>query len=396
MPRHYSAQLLLLVLLVGCKAPGLRAEAEAEAGNLPEAAKLFWLAAVDASCPDRGRFLLRRAEIQEQADYKDLSIETVDQAIDACPELLDGYWLRAQRYHAEGKNDLALEDARRVRDDSPEAKAFHSDLAMEIETERSIREHAQSLILELKEALDIEKGSRPAPDRNRDSALLARQVPIPLTLRYEVTHRVTSPQDFELRWQEFVSYRGSPTDDEYTLIRSLTLPPMEPTLPLYYRLKMANQRLSMRFRINSDGKVSEASWAENGPMRGMRPEMLRPEVDAALKRRRVFDPGEAGSRTPGESWSGHDVRIVDGAPLELTYQSRATRWVEVSGVRSLEIVSEISGEGYSAQETVWLHPQTAVTVKLRRSASYLVKTRSRLVRWQDQVVSHLLAVSGRK
>ena len=142
--------------------------------------------------------------------------------------------------------------------------------------------------------------------------------------------------------------------------------------------------------------MSEANWAESGPMRGMRPEMLRPEVDAALKRRRVFDPGETGSRTPGESWSGHDVRIVDGTPLELTYQSRATRWVEVSGVRSLEIVSKISGEGYSARETLWLHPQTAVTVKLNRSARYLIKTRSGLVPWHDQVISHLLAVSGRR
>ena len=388
----YSYLLPFLLLVVGCQPPGQRAEQEAAAGNLPEAAKLFWKAAAGAACPDRGLYLLRRAEIQEQAGYTELSNTTIDRSIESCPDLADGYWLRAQKNQAMGNRELALADARIARDQFPEARAMYSELAMELETERAIREHAQRLIRDLQQALDPEKEIRNLPDR--DSVMLTRQVPIPLTLRYQIAQRVLSPKSFDLKWEEFISYRGDPSQEDYTMVRHLDLPPMDPQLPLYYRLMLANQRLPMMFRINGAGEVSEARWVNKGPDRGMQPAMLRPEIDAAMKRRRFFEPGENGIRAPGNRWSGSDVRIIDGHPLELTYQCEAVRWAEVSGVRTLQISSEVTGEGYSAQEQFWLHPKTAVVVRRSRTASYSIETRAETVTWQEQYEVRLVSVTG--
>jgi tetratricopeptide (TPR) repeat protein len=382
----------LLLVTIGCQPPGKRAEKEAADGNFPEAAKLFWQAALDAPCPERGRFLLRRAQIQGQAGYDDLNGATIDQAIRSCPELPDGYWLRAQRNRDRGDREQAMNDARFARSYFPEARTMYSELAMELETERSIREHAQKLITELQAALDPTKPRRKLP--GREAVTLTRQVPLPLTLRYQVSQRATEPARFELEWQEVISYRGDSAASTYALVRHLNLPPMEKELPLYHRLQLANQRLPMVFEINADGEVSEARWLTKGPDRGMRPEMLRPEIDAMLKRRRLFDSGEDGRRAPGDRWAGADVKVVDGKPIQLRYQSRAEAWVEMSGVRTLQIHTVLSGDGYSAQEKHWLHPKTAVTVRWSRTANYTVTTRAGPQRWQEQIEANLVSVAG--
>jgi len=387
---RYAA--LLLLLTISCQPTAKRAEKEAADGNFPEAAKLFWQAALDAPCPERGRYLLRRAQIQGQAGYDDLSGATIDQAIRSCPELPDGYWLRAQRSRDRGDREQAMNDARFARSQFPEARTMYSELAMELETERSIREHAQKLITELQAVLDPTKARRKLA--GRESATLTRQVPLPLTLRYQVSQRAIEPTRFDLEWQELISYRGDAAGSTYSLVRHLDLPPMDKELPLYHRLQLANQRLPMVFEVDADGEVSKARCLTKGPQRGMRPEMMRPEIDAMLKRRRVFDPGEDGSRAPGDKWGGDDVRVVDGKPVQLRYQSRAEAWVEVSGVRTLQIHTVLSGKGFSAQEKHWLHPQTAVTVRWSRTASYTVATRAGAEPWQEQITAALVSVTG--
>ena len=394
MALYQRVLIALLLLLFGCSDPAVTAEKQAAEGNLPEAAKSFWQAAVQASCPQRGRYLLRRAEIQDQAGYNDLSITTTDQAIAACPSVPDGYLSRAQRYRAEGERELAMEDARIAKEQLPEAQALFSEIAIEIETERSIRDHAQLLIRTLKGAIDLNKPTRSLD--SREPARLARQVPIPLTLRYRVTQHVKRPKEFQLAWEELISYRGNPAHDEYSVVQQVDLPPMANEIPLYHRLQLANRRLPMVFRIGPQGEVLDANWMRQGPDRGMRPDMLKPEIEARIKRRRIVDPGETGERAPGQRWSGEDVRVVDGKPLAIRYESHALGWVEIAGVRTLHVRSTLTGSNYSAQEERWLHPETSVAIRWTQSSSFSIETTSGTVQWREEISAQITGVTGSK
>ena len=392
MASYKYVAIALLLLVFGCTDPGVTAEKKAAEGHLPEAAKLFWQAAVQATCPQRGRYLLRRAEIQHQAGYIDLAITTTDQAIAACPAIPDGYWRRAQRHRADGQRQLAMEDARIAKEHLSEAETLYTEMAMEIETERSIRDHAQLLIRTLKESIDLDKATRTLV--SSEPARLARQVPIPLTLRYRVTQKVSRPSNFALSWEQTISYRGDPARDEYSVVQQLDLPPMEHDIPLYHRLQLANQRLPMVFRISPQSEVLEAHWMRRGPNRGMRPDMLKPEVEARIKRRRHFDPGETGERSPGQRWSGEDVRVVDGKPLAISYESHALGWVETAGVRTLHVRSALTGPDYSAQEERWIHPETSVAIRWTQTSSFPIETSSGIVQWQEVVDAHITGVAG--
>ncbi len=392
MSSHTRLLACLILLLSGCGNYSARAEEEAAAGNLAEAAKLFWRAALDSSCPERGAHLLRRADIQEEAGFSSVSLATIDQAIKACPSLPDGYWARAQRHHAAGDRELALADARVAKEHLSVAQEFYSEIATELETERAIQDHARLLIRGLSSSLDPTKTSQALA--GRDPARLARQVPTPLALRYQVKQRVLRPKRFELAWEEVVSYRGDPAQPGFNIVQRLELPPMDSHLPLYHRLQLANRRLPMVFEIGGRGEVLNARWKQQGPNRGMRPELLKSEVEAVLKRRRLFDPGESGERTPGEKWRGETIRIIDGKPLPLTYDSQALGWVETAGVRTLHIRSQLQGSGYLGEEDRWLHPETSVAVRWRLNATFSVETPTENVSWTEEVEAHLTSAAG--
>jgi hypothetical protein len=178
------------------------------------------------------------------------------------------------------------------------------------------------------------------------------------------------------------------------LVRELDLAQGDRAMPLYYRLSMSNQRMPMRFVVSPRGEVVDSSWLRDGPDRGMRPSMLRPEIEGMLKRRRLFDPGEDGVRAPGDVWRGEDVRIVDGRPVQIEYESRVIGWAETLGVKTLHIKSTLRGPGYSSQEETWLHPTTAVPVRWDRDARYSVENARSEDAWVEHVQGALISVDG--
>ncbi len=392
MSNHARLLVCFISLLSGCTNHSARAEEEAAAGNLAEAAKLFWRASIDSSCPERGLYLLRRADIQKEAGYLEVSHATVDRVISSCPSLPNGYWARAKIHRAQGDREQAMADALIAKEDIPEALQFYSDISMELEAERTLQDRDQQLISELNVALDPDKSSRVLSGTG--PATLTRQVPLPLALRYRVKQQVLRPKRFSLSWEELISYQGDPAQPGYDIVQHIELPPMDTRLPLYHRLQLANRRLPMLFKISSRGEVLEAHWKREGPNRGIRPALLKPEVEAALKRRRLFDPGESGERSPGEKWRGETTRIIDGRPLSLTYQSQALGWVETAGVRTLHIRSQIEGSGYRGEEDRWLHPETSVAVRWRLKATFSVETPTETLTWEEEVEAYLTSATG--
>ena len=391
--------LLLLALLTGCEAPPLERAEEAErTGDYLLAADFYTQAAVAAECPARGQLLLRRAAVQELGGQGSSALGSVDKAVQHCPDLADARWARAQSALDAGDRELALADARLVVDQIPEAAQLVRKLSMEMEAEHSVRERARSLVSSLAERLDPAAADEPLelPLQPR----LARQVPFPLTVRYAVREEVRldqageRPVSFALEWKETHSYRGDAAEGGYTLVRHLEVPPLPRGTPLYYRLAMSNLRLPMRFKVNTKGEVLDAAWLRDGPNRGMRPEMLKPEIEGMLRRRRLFDPGRDGTRSPGDSWRGEDVRVIDGQPLTLSFESEAKAWVRAHGIPTLQVHSRVKGEGYSADEDVWLHPDTAVTVRWIRSAKHGISSDAGKDRWQVVTTGSLVSVSG--
>lgn len=382
-------------LLAGVGCAGSLEDQAADARRLADytvAADLYTRAALETTCPDRGRLLIARAEVQELALAPSDAMNSLDSAIRSCPDYSEGYWARAQRAAAAGNRGQALDDAGRIRGTHPDAAALYSELSMAAEADRSLRSRAHSRILGLREALDLEAPERRLKDRA--ATQLVRRIPVPVTLKYSVQQEVSSPSVFSLEWEETLSYRGDPAASDYLLVRSLQVAPLPNDLPVYFRLQMANQRLPMRFAVDQQGKITEAGWLRNGPERGIRPSVLAPELEAMLKRRRVFDPGGAGQRGPGDRWRGEDVRIVDAQPVQVTYDSEAIAWVELYGIRALHIRSVLKGEGYEGSEEAWLHPSTAVPIRWTRDVSYWVESRSVQDAWNERIRGTLISISG--
>ena len=385
--------LSLLPSLAGCGQTYLEQATEARnQGDFTLAADFYTRAAAQAGCPQRAQYLMLRAEVQELDGVGASAMESIDKAISNCPELVEPYWMRAQRAAEAGDRELAMADAEMIQSVHPEAAALYAELAMELEVERQVRERSRGLITTLRDALDLEASDEKLP--GNEPATLARQVPFPVTLRYQVRQSVDRPKRFQMEWEEMRSYRGDPAKKGYVMVRELDLPPLDRGLPLYYRLSLSNQRLAMRFVVSPRGEVVDSSWLRDGPDRGMRPEMLRPEIEGMLKRRRLFDPGEDGVRTPGDEWRGEDVRIVDGRPVAIEYESRAVGWAVTLGVRTLHVKSTLHGEGYSSQEETWIHPATAVPVRWDRDARYSVENARSEDAWVEHVQGALISVSG--
>jgi hypothetical protein len=391
--RRIPLLFLLPLVLAGCQATYLEQATEARAGGeYTLAADFYTRAAAQAGCPQRSQYLLLRAEVQELDGVGASALESIDKAVANCPDHVESYWMRAQRSAEAGDRDQAMADAAMIQEVHPEAAALYAELAMAAQVEQTIRTRSRELVMSLKDVLDLE--AKDVKLRDTDTATLARQVPVPVTLRYQVRHAVDRPVRFEMEWEEMRSYRGDAAVEGYVFVRGLDLPTLNRGLPLFYRLSLSNQRLPMRFVVNPRGEVVDATWLREGPDRGMRPEMLRPEVAGMLKRRRVFDPGEDGRRSPGDVWRGEDVRIVDGKPVAVEYESRAIGWVETLGVRTLHIRSKTSGERYSADEQSWLHPTTAVPVRWQRKETYEVESSQGYDTWVSHLQGALISVSG--
>lgn len=382
------------VTLVAC--PGSSFEQQAlearAAGDFTLAADMYTMAAGESVCPARAELLLARAEVQELDGIGASAMESIDKAISNCPEVTEAWWMRAQRAAAAGDIELAMSDAARIQDVHAQAAALHSELAMAEELKRTVRARSHELVTGLQDVLNLEAEDVRLRDRN--PASLARQVPVPVTLAYQVRQVVSSPKRFELQWEEMWSYRGDAADENYVLVRRLDVPPLENSLPLYYRLSMSNQRQAMRFVVNDKGDVTDATWLRNGPDRGMRPAMLYPEVEGMLKRRRLFDPGETGERRPGDTWRGEDVRVIDGLPVRAEYTSTAIAWEEVLGARTLRIKTSLKGEGFESVEEQWVHPSTAIAVRWSRDAAYGIDTNSGGEAWSEYLEGALVSISG--
>jgi len=386
--------LALLAPLVGCASESWEDQAiqATQMGDYTLAADFYTRAAIEAGCPARARLLIRRAEVQELDGIGASAMESIDKAISNCPDHTEAWWMRAQRAAEAGDRERAMADAAEIQAVHPEAAALYAELAMEEQLERSIRDRTQALVSTLKDSLDLEAKDVKLRGRNRET--LARQVPVPMTLSYQVRQSVQSPQKFELQWEEMWSYRGDAADDGYVLVRRLDLPPLDHGMPLYFRLSMSNQRQAMRFVVSPRGEIVDSTWLRNGPNRGMRPEMLAPEVEGTLRRRRLFDPGESGERGPGDTWRGEDVRIVDGKPVAVEFTSRAVAWEETLGVRTLRVRTQLTAEGYSCDEEHWLHVATAVPVRWTRTVKYAVQTPSGPDAWQESLQGALVSISG--
>lgn len=385
----------LLCSETGCSLPLEERAAEARTlGDYGVAADLYMKAALERACPDKARLLILKAQAQELDDSSDQALESLDAAVRSCPNYSEGLWARAQRYASAGDRAGALHDLEKIRTTHPEAAALYSELSMEAEASRSLRNRSHRKIVDLRGSLDPSAADRTLKDRA--GTQLARRVPVPVTLKYAVVQSVVSPRAFDLSWQETLSYRGDSAATNYLLVRSLDVPPLPSDLPTYYRLQMANQRLPMRFDIDAKGKVTEASWLRNGPERGIRPRVLAPEIEGMLKRRRLFEPGGDGLRGPGDRWRGEDVRLVDAQPVKLEYTAEALAWVEVRGIRTLHIRSDLRGPGYEAQEETWVHPSTAVVVRWTRRARYAVAEHrgDGADQWDERHRGQLLSISG--
>ncbi len=382
----------LLLTAGSCQSLEDKAKAAVAAGDKAGAADLYLEAAKGSECPDRGRLLLVRAEILELDGQVRSAARSIDKSIELCPNYHEARWARAQRAFNAGERDLAMADATLLKDVIPEAAEMYSDLSMEVEVERGVRERSGQLVASLIGMLDVDAPSTPLPDQG--PASFARQAPVPMTLRYQAQQSVRGDAKFDLKWEELWSYRGDPADGAHVLVRTLELPPLDRDLPLPTRLTMSNQRMGMRFALDDRGRVLEAGWLSRGPDRGMRPEMLRPEIEGMLKRRRIFDPGESGRRSVGDTWRGEDVRVVDGKAVTVTYESKAIGFESVRGIPTLRIASKLTGDGFTSSEDVWLHPETAVPVRIVRDSKYTVSFEFTTQRWSDHTELILSAVSG--
>jgi len=386
--------LLPIFLLLGCGPTWEEQATEAaQAGDFELAAEFYTRAAAESSCPPRAEHLERRAEVQLLAGAVLPALESLDKAVRNCPDRIESYWLRAQLHAEMGDREAAMADAARIQEQHPEAAALYSELAMTLETEQALRDAAAARVVGLRDQLDLEAADRQLSDAS--DAVLAREVPRPSSLTYQVQFSVDRPKPFTMRWEEFHSYRGDAARPGYTLVRRLDVPKLERSLPQFFVLMMSRLKLPMRFVISPEGQVLEATWlSDGGPDRGMRPEMLRPEVEGMLKRRRIFDPGATGRRRVGERWRGEDIRIVDGKAVAVEYSSMALGWVETLGVRSLHVRSTVSGEGYEATEEVWLHRETAVLVRWDRRARYSISGRRSSERWAEHQQAALVSITG--
>lgn len=330
--------------------------------------------------------------MQELGGHDSAAAESIHKAVEHCPDVAEGWWRRALRRKGAGDKVGAMEDARHVQEAIPEAKALYEELALEFEMARGVRSAAQKVVRELQDALVPEAPDEALPEGG--VAELARQVPVPISLKYQVTQQNRKPSAWALSWFEHQGFRGDAAEPTFSYVRWLELPPLERELPMTVRLQLANLRMQMRFDIDSRGQILEATWATEGPDRGMRPEMLRPQIQGELRRRRVFDPGESGRRAPGDSWRGEDVRVIDGKPRDVTYSSRAVRWATVRGLATLEIESTVDGPGYKATERTWVHPATAVVVRWTRDESYRVEGEHTTTEWSTTGAGALVSVSG--
>jgi len=382
----------LLLMAGGCESLEERAKAADAAGDLATAAELYLEAARSTACPDRGRMLLLRSDVLKRDDQVRSSLRSLNKSVEVCPEFHAARWVRAKRAADAGERDLALADAILLKEVMPEAAELYSDLSMELEVERGVRERSSQMVANLASLLDAEAETQELTTEG--PAEFARQVPVPMTLRYQVQQSVRGGARFELKWEEIWSYRGAASESVHVLVRTLELPPLARELPLATRLTMSNQRMAMRFAINSYGRVLKASWLSRGPDRGMRPEMLRPEIEGMLKRRRISDPGEFGRRSVGDTWRGDDVRVIDGKPVEATFESTAMGFQSVRGIPTLHIKTHLTGTDYTCAEEVWLHPETAVPVRIVRDSKYTVSFESTDQHWSDHTELILSAVSG--
>jgi hypothetical protein len=218
-----------------------------------------------------------------------------------------------------------------------------------------------------------------------------------MTAKYAVRQTAYSPDAFELTWNEVISYRGEPADETYFLVRKLEVPELDMKLPWPVRLTMSNQRQAMRFEIDQQGHVVEARWHQDGPERGMRPAMLLPEIEGGLQRKRLYDPGETGSRSVGETWAGEDVRVLDGRAKTLTFQAKFAGWESVRGVECVRVESKLKAEGTTISETVWLHPESSVTVQWRRTMEFPVTDPDGTSRrWKEASQGVLIEVTGHR
>lgn len=382
----------LLLLAGSCENLEEQAKAAEAAGDHASATDLYLEAAKATGCPDRGRLLLVRAEILELDKQVASAAKSINKSIQLCPDFHPARWARAQRAAAAGERDLALSDATLLKDVMPQAAELYSDLSMEMEVERGVRERANQLVSRLTLLLKPEAETETLP--SDAPAAFARQVPIPMTLRYQAQQSVRGDAKFELKWEEIWSYRGDPAETAHVLVRTLEFPSLARELPLPTRLTMSNQRMSMRFTLDDRSRVLDAGWLSRGPDRGMRPEMLRPEVEGMLKRRRIFDPGESGRRAVGDTWRGEDVRVIDGKPVTAEFESTAIGFESVRGIPTLHIETKLTGPSYTCSEEVWLHPETAVPVRIVRDSKYKVSFEFSEQTWADHTEFILSSVSG--
>jgi len=390
-----------VLLLAGCPNSLEDQAAEARRNNdYSVAADTYRDAALERPCPDKARLYIEQAKMQELDNRPEDGLKSLGAAIRECPDYTESYWARAQRARDAGDREGAIADAGEIRDKHPEAAALYSQLSMEMQREEEVRFRAHDRILELRQLLDREVEDRELP-KDRAATRLAGQIPVPVTLRYSVIHEMESPVVATVEWEEIWSYRGEMSDPTYFLVRELVYDTLGSKLPRYFRLTMDHLKLTMRFEVDHEANIVDASWLHNGPDRGMRPAMLRPEIQAMLKRRRDFEPGTEDQRGPGDRWSGADVRIVDGQPVELTYEAEAEAWVETLGIRTLRIRAKLTGEGYSGEEVQWIHPPTAVPVRWQRRASYSVCSSQGVGgdcpeydRWDELKRGVLVSVSG--
>ncbi len=385
--------LILALLLVGCEEDPLAVAAQAEGQqDYVLAAEMYTKAAVEAACPERGTLLLRRAVVQGLDGRGAAAQGSIDKAVEHCPDVPEARWARAERSMEAGDREAALEDAQVAAPTIPDARALVRKLSMELDAERAVRARASSLVRVLSSGLQPD--AEDAPIEVAEPPTLARQVPLPITTRYAVRQTMSSPVSFKVDWEETWSYRGDAAEGHYLLVRSLDVPPMDRGLPLYYRLAMSNLRLPMRFKVNTTGEVLDSGWLRDGPNWGMRPEMLGPEIEGLLKRRRLFDPGREGHRAPGDVWRGEDVRVVDGRPIPISFTSKAVGWVKTLGIDCLQVSSKLEGKGYQADEEVWVHPETAVPVRWSRSARYRIRADNGIDEWREKTEGALIEVAG--
>jgi hypothetical protein len=392
--------LLVALLLVGCsshRADGDRASSES---RWADAAGAYGRAAIEAGCPQRSELLLLRAEMQDADGTHQSAADTIEKAVTACNGHPPAIWVRAQRRLSEGDRPGALADASSIADQHPAAAQLKAEIDRLNAQRDDARNRAAEKLASLLSTLDVE--AEDSELKRADPAGFARTPPVPMTAKYAVRQTAYTPDAFELTWTEELSYRGEAGGETYYLVRKLEVPELENSLPWPVRLTMSNQRQAMRFEIDQQGKVVAAQWHQDGPERGMRPQMLRPEIEGGLQRKRLYDPGETGTRAVGESWSGKDVRVLDGRPVTLSYTSKFVAWESVRGVQCARIETQLRGPATKGpqtkgKETIWMHPESSVEVQWRRQLEYpTVDPDGSQRRWSEALQAVLIEVTGHR